>query len=66
MVYIKGVGGKSSHANNNSLSLNNIMNTETRRQLLQQVTELTNRGEHLRAQVLYDMVMQDYRNSQAR
>jgi hypothetical protein len=42
------------------------MTTETRRQLLQQVTELTNRGEHLRAQVLYDMVMQDYRNSQAR
>ena len=42
------------------------MSTETRRQLLQQVTKLTNRGEHLKAQTLYEMVMQDYRNSQAR
>jgi hypothetical protein len=42
------------------------MTTQQRRQLLQQVTELTNRGEYLKAQTLYEMVMQDYRNCQAR
>ena len=37
-----------------------------RRQMLEMVRELTNSGQHLAAKELYDEVIRDFRNSQAR
>lgn len=39
------------------------MTTKQRRELLQQVRELTNHGRHLEAKALYDEVMADFRNT---
>ena len=42
------------------------MTHKQRQQMLELVRELTNKGDHKAAQIVYNDVMADYRNSQAR
>jgi len=50
------VGGKGSHANNNSLSLINIMTNKQRRDLVAYAKELTKHGKHAAAQSVYELL----------
>jgi len=52
------VGGKGSHANNNSLSLVNIMTNKQRRDLVAYAKELTKHGKHSAAQSVYELLNQ--------